>query len=73
MKRIQTEIVRGPDVAKDWGHDPNLRAVIKEDMARVIATMLRTSDLIDFVVTTEPSGDTKIIASVMAARTGDER
>lgn len=73
MQRIAHEIVRGPLVAKDWGHDPNLRAVIKDDMAKVIATMLRTRDLIDFVVTAELNGDTKIVASVMASRTGDER
>ena len=71
--RIETTITRGPNVAKDWGSDPNLRAEIKMDMAMTIARMLRTHDLIDFVMTVEPNGDTKIVASIDASSTGDER
>jgi hypothetical protein len=34
---------------------------------------MRIADLIDFVVTKDKHGDTRIVASVMAARTGDEK
>jgi hypothetical protein len=71
--RLETSITRGPNVAKDWGSDPNLRAEIKADMAMSIARLLRTHDLIDYVVTIEPNGDTKIVASISAESTGDEK
>jgi hypothetical protein len=73
MQRLETSIVRGPGVGEDWGAEPNLRAEIKMDMAMTIARMMRLEDVIDFVVTKEPNGDTKITASVMVARTGDEK
>jgi hypothetical protein len=73
MQRIELERLYGPNIAFEWGSDPNLRARIKEEMADALATKMRIADLIDFVVTKDKHGDTRIVASVMAARTGDEK
>ena len=70
--RLDHTIVRGSAVGKHWGSDQNLRAEIKTCMADTLARMMRTRDLIDYVVTTDANGDTLITASVLVERTGDE-
>jgi RimJ/RimL family protein N-acetyltransferase len=72
MKRLEYVAVHGRDVANAWGSDPNLRADIKRDIAEHLAMMMRTHDLIDYVVTTAENGDTVVIGSVNVERTGDE-
>ena len=73
MKRIEVERLYGPRLAHVWGHDPNCRARVKDDLGKQLAKRLQIDDLIDFVVTTELNGDTKVVASILAARTGDEK
>lgn len=63
----------GAHVAEQWGAEPDLRAEIKENLARQLAIKMRTRDLIDYVVTTDTNGDTIITASVLVERTGDEK
>ena len=70
--RLETTLIRGPQVAKDWGSEPNLRSELKWSITVTLAAMLRTNDLIDFVVTTKDDGDTVITASLEASSTGDE-
>lgn len=72
--RIETNYVTGASIAVHWGSEPNLRAEIKAKLAEQIAIKLRLADLIDYVVTTDPTtGDTIITASIEASSTGDER
>lgn len=72
MQRIEFSQLYGPSIADEWGAEPNLRAKIKAEMAEMIAHKMRVADVIDFVVSKDASGDTKIVASVMVSRTGDE-
>lgn len=72
--RIEAEFWTSADVAERWGHDPNLRAEIKQKLAGDIGWKARVAELIDFVVMTDPTtGDTIITASLDASSTGDER
>lgn len=71
--RLEAQHTTGAHVAQSWGSEPNLRAEIKMKLAEQLAWMMRTRDLIDYVVTTAENGDTIITASIEAASTGDER
>lgn len=73
MQRMEKVHRTGAQVADKWGHDPNLRAEIKEKLAHRIATQMRLDDVIDYVVSTDENGDTLITASVLVERTGDEK
>ncbi len=73
MKRIEVREKFMAHVSDDWASDPNLRAEIKMDMALKLAIRMRVADLIDFVVKETATGETLITASVMVARTGDEK
>lgn len=59
-------------VAAEWS-DPNVRAEIKMELALRIARHMRVIDVIDYVVTETATGETLVTASVMVARTGDEK
>ena len=71
--RLEATHRTGAQVADTWGHEPNLRAEIKQKLAMQIAMQMRTRDLIDFVLSTDTNGDTLITASVVVERTGDEK
>lgn len=72
--RLDAKHVTGAKVADLWGSEPDLRAEIKMKLAEQLAIMMRTRDLIDYVVTTNPTtGDTIITASIEASSTGDEK
>lgn len=63
----------GAKVAEQWVAEPTLRAEIKMNLAQQLARMMRTRDLIDYVVTKDTNGDTLIRASILIERSGDEK
>lgn len=71
--KLEAQHVTGSHVATSWGSEPDLRAEIKGKLAEQLAWMMRTRDLIDYVVTTAENGDTIITASIEVSSTGDER
>lgn len=73
MKRIEVRETYPASVSAEWGHEPNVRAEIKMELALRIARWMRMEDVIDYVVTETATGETLITASVMVARTGDEK
>ena len=70
--RLEAVYRTGPQVADEWGSEPNLRAEVKTRLAEEIATKMRVADQIDYVVSRDANGDTLITASVIVERTGDE-
>ncbi len=72
MQRIEAETICSAEHGERWGHDPNLRAEIKRELAEAIGWKIRVADAIDFVLHPQPDGNVRIVASVMVSRAGDE-